>query len=241
MKQIVPLLSLRPGEVLINFMLEFIRRFISQQDYRLAFEELFGTNELNDFYTGLAGLQGIDRDDVITEQYCSCLGRFCGYPHVLRASVFHPDQDRLYFQLVYATRNIKGVEVFKRTEAKAMKSQETQRAHVEERQKRKSGQTSFLNPEEMPESAFYQQLRGRYTSQARSAIISLINHRRQIPYDALWLTALRFPMVWETDLRAWLKEWRKEGAIEWHGLAQRGRELLRGKGHSVSLTGNSLS
>jgi three-Cys-motif partner protein len=240
MRRIAPLLSLRPGEVLINFMLEFIRRFIAQRDQRKAFEELFGTDDLDDFFKALANAEGIDRDDMITEKYCACLGHVCGYPHVLRASVFHPDQDRLYFQLVYATRNIKGVEEFKRTETKAMKSQEMQRAHVEERRKLKGGQRSFLKPEEMPESEFYQRLRKRYANQARHAVVSAINRGGQIPYDQLWLTALSFPMVWESDLRTWLKEWRKSGALEWHGLAPRGRELLRKKGHFVTLTGGNL-
>ncbi|HEX3600715.1 MAG TPA: three-Cys-motif partner protein TcmP, partial [Lacipirellulaceae bacterium] len=240
MERIAPLLNLRPGEVLINFMLEFIRRFIEQRDLRKSFEELFGTADLDEFFSALSRVDGVDRDDLITEKYCSCLSASGAYPHVLRASVFHPDQDRLYFQLIYATRNIKGVEVFKRTEAKAMKSQELQRAHVEARRRQKGGQRSFLNPDEMPESRFYESLRLRYANQARASVISTINRDHQTPYDRLWLCALSYPMVWESDLRSWLKEWRDQGLIEWHGLAPRGRELMRGKDHSVALTADKL-
>jgi three-Cys-motif partner protein len=237
MKVIAPLLQLRPGEVLINFVLEFIRRYIEQHGLRKGLEELFG---VDDFDENLANLTGIERDDAITEKYCSCLSKFCGFPYVLRASVLHPDQDRLYFQLIYGTRHLKGVEVFKRTEEKAMASQEKQRARVEEDRKSRSGQRSLLDPEDMPESRYYIGLRDRYRSQARNAIVSLLNSKRILPYDDLWLIALSFPMVWESDLRGWLREWRKDGSLEWVGLAPRGKELLHGQRHSVSLLGGNL-
>jgi hypothetical protein len=78
-------------------------------------------------------------------------------------------------------------------------------------------------------------------AQAKHKAVSMINATRRIGYDELWLAALTFPMVWESDLRMWLKEWRDNGLLEWHGLAQKGRELLQGKNHSVSLNTDSLS
>jgi three-Cys-motif partner protein len=238
MKVIAPLLQLRPGEVLINFVLEFIRRYIEHHDLREGLEELFGTD---DFDENLATLSGIDRDDAITAKYYFCLSKSCGFPYVLRASVLHPDQDRLYFQLIYGTRHLKGVEVFKKTEEKAMEFQERQRALVEEGRKSKGGQQSLLDPEDMPESRYYNGLRKRYRSQARDAIVLMLNSKRNMPYDDLWLAALSFPMVWESDLRGWLREWRSNGSLEWLGLAPRGRELMHGRRHSVSLLGGSLS
>ncbi len=237
MQVIRPLLELHPGEVLVNFILEFIRRYIEQVGLREGLSELFGTD---DFDEHLARLSGIERDDAITEKYCSCLGRFCGYPYVLRASVLHPDQDRLYFQLIYATRHIKGVEVFKKAEAQAMASQEKYRAQVEERRKLTGGQTSFLCADDMPESKFYVNLRHRYRHRARVAVVSHVNKCRHALYDDLWIVALSFPMVWESDLREWLREWRDKGLLEWSGLAPRGRELIHGKNHSVLLKSTIL-
>jgi len=241
MNNIAPLLQIRPGEVLITFMLEFIRRYIEQKELRKAFEDLFGTEDLDDFLQDLKDLEGVDRDDRITEMYCMCLSKYCGFPYVLRAAVLHPDMDRSYFQLIYGTRHIKGVEVFKNAEAKAMNSQEKQRAKVEERTKSKGGQKSFLSSDDMPESRYYIQLRDRYRSQARARMISYIKNKGRVEYDSLWLLGLSFPMVWEKDIRGWLKEWRDTRALVWHGLTSRGRELIRGKGHSVSLINDILS
>ncbi len=191
---------------------------------------MFGTD---DFDENLANLTGIDRDDAITEKYCSCLSQFCRFRYVLRASVLHPDQDRLYFQLIYATRHVKGVEVFKKSEAKAMESQEKQRALVEERRKSTGGQRSLLDPDDMPESRFYLHLRSRYLDQARHCVVSAINSAQHVLYDEIWLTALSFPMVWERDLRQWLDGWFKQGMIELRGLRQQEKTVKRGKGHLV--------
>jgi hypothetical protein len=116
------------------------------------------------------------------------------------------------------------------------------RAQVEESRKKKTsgGQKSFLNPNDMPESDFYNKLRGRYVTQARLKVVDMIIPEKHVDYDRLWLAALSYPMVWESDLRQWLKQWRADGNLEWHGLAQRGRELLRGKNHSVVLKSGTL-
>lgn len=232
MKRIVPHLRCRPSEVLITFMLEFIRRYAEQKGLRKGLEELFGTDQ---FDGNLADLTGVDRDDEITQTYCSCLSQSCDFPYVLRAAVLHPDKDRSYFQLIYGTRHIKGVEVFKAAEARAMDSQEQQRARVEERQRSRGGQQTLFPPDEMPESRYYMQLRERYRRQARSKVVSILNYKRRVAYDELWLAASSYPMVWESDLREWLKGWRDSNVVRWIGLARRGRELIHGRGHSVSL------
>jgi three-Cys-motif partner protein len=232
MRQIAPLLRLQPGEVLINFMLEFIRRSIEHGGLRACYEALFGTD---DYFESLQDLSGADRDDAIAERYCESLKAYGAFDYVQRASVLHPDKDRLNFQLIYATRHPKGVDVFKKSEAEAMRVQEMERAKVAETKKRKGGQASFLDPQEMPESRYYAGLRHRYLMQARNAIVGLINGSTRVEYDRLWVAALSYPMVWESDLRNWLHEWRDNGILEWHGLATRGRELIHGKSHSVSL------
>jgi three-Cys-motif partner protein len=237
MKCISPLLKLQPGEVLINVMLEFIRRSIEFKDLRKCYAELFGTD---DYFESLKGLEGDNRDDAIAEKYCDSLKKFCDYDFVLRASVLHPDKNRLNFQLIYATRHIKGVEEFKLTESKAMQLQEKSRANVEEKKKRKGGQKSFLEVDEMPESKYFTKSHDRFCKQAKEKVISILNQHRHIDYDQLWLAALSYPMVCELDLRNWLKDWRSRNLVEWHGLSPRGRELIHRKGHFVSLISNAL-
>lgn len=229
MSVIAPLLRLEPGEVLVNFMLEFIRRYIEQRGLRQGLADLFGTD---DFDENLAERSGLDRDDAITGKYCECLSRFCNYKHVLRAHVLHPDKDRLRFQLIYGTRHPKGVEKFKEAEKRAMELQEKSRAHIEVQ---KRAQPLF-DPDDMPDSMFYTSLRERYLTQAEQAVATRIGSSSEVSYDALWLCALSFPLVWESDLKKWLKDWKREGLVEWAGLQTTERILKYGKQHSVVKT-----
>jgi hypothetical protein len=41
----------------------------------------------------------------------------------------------------------------------------------------------------------------------------------EVAYDDVVETALGFPMVCESDVKAWIKEWRSDGSIEVVGLA----------------------
>lgn len=236
MKVIAPLLKLLPGEVLINFILEFIRRQIELEGLRGCLTGLFGAENYGE---NLAELTGIDRDDEITKRYCAHLRSFCKYKYVLRASVFHPDQDRLYYQLIYGTRHPKGVDVFKRAEKQAMHEQEKTRARVEEEQRKakSGGQKSLLDSDAMPESRFYIDLRNRYISEAMWEISEIINRSPQVPYDELWSSALEYPMVWESDLRNLLKKWRDQGIVRWNGMGPHDRVLKRGTDHVIERIG----
>lgn len=232
LRVIAPLLMPKPGEVLINFILEFIRRQIELEGLRKC---MTGLHDADNYDEGLESLVGIDRDDAITEGYCERLREVCKYDYVLRASVFHPDQDRLYYQLIYGTRHPKGVDVFKKAEKQAMHEQEKVRARVEEERRRakSGGQKSLLDSDEMPESKFYIDLRSRYLDQAKQRIVEIINRSSHAPYDELWSSALSFPMVWENDLREFLKDARDQGYIRRIGMKPRERTLKQGEGHVI--------
>ena len=230
MASIAPLLKRRQSEVLVNFMLDFIRRFIEQDFTRESFKRLFGAD---DFDVGLKDLQGLERDDAISERYCRSLREVCGFNHVQRAIVFHPDKDQADFVLIHGTRHPKGVEVFKTVEQQAMEVQEQSRAQVEARMRkiREGGQTSFLDSAETPESHYYLFLRDRYIQQARAAVLREINAVESVAYDDLWTLALSYPLVWKSDLDSWLKNWCEQRAVDWIGRKSNEKTFKRGKQH----------
>ena len=228
--RIAPLLRLRNSEVLINIMSSFIGRFITAEETRTSLAQLFGTT---DYDERLSHLSGISRDDGIAELYCDRLGQDCDFQHVHRAIILYPNRDQTHFQLIYGTRHPKGVQKFKEVEKSAMKSQEKLRAKVEQQRSQSTGQMSFLDPAEMPESAYYRQLRHRYTSQAKRTIASTLNAEYRASYDSLWFRALTFPMVWESDLHDWLNRWLSDGAVEWEGKRSREKTFKKSVGHVV--------
>jgi three-Cys-motif partner protein len=227
---ISPLLRLDPGEVLINFMTSHIRRFIEDINSRQSFEGLFGSSEVMD---RVAGLSEQDRDDALVSEYSRVLKREGRFKYVLSAIVLHPEIDRPHFHLIYATRHPKGVEVFKKIEQSAMQEMERLRAGAQKRRREeRSGQQELFQPAETGvESPYYVQLRDRNLESARRRVLELLRLRRRVLYDDAWILALEGPLVWESDLKSWIKDWQATGRLQIEGLAGQERVPSRDKSH----------
>ena len=111
----------------MNFMTEHIRRFLEspQQQTQQSFEDLFGSGNYRE---RLAGLSQQEREDEAVALYSENVRRVGTFRYVSAAVVLHPETDRKYFHLIYATRNLKGIEVFKQAEKSAMAVMEQARA-----------------------------------------------------------------------------------------------------------------
>ncbi|MBW8878440.1 MAG: three-Cys-motif partner protein TcmP [Acidobacteria bacterium] len=228
--RISPLLKLDPGEVLINFMTSHIRRFLKDENSRQSFEELFGSAEVRD---RVAGLTGQDLDDALVREYRGMLRREGRFTHVLPAIVLHPEIDRPHFHLIYATRHPKGVEVFKEAEKAAMQEMERLREGAQRRKREeRTGQTELSWARETAtESPYYSQLRDRYIGKARQSVLDLLRIRKRVLFDDAWILALESPLVWESDLKKWIKEWQSTEELRVEGLVGRERVPSRGKSH----------
>ncbi len=231
MDKIAPLLKLRPGEVLINFMTGHIRRFIvSPLDAtRQSFDSLFGSGEVRQ---QIEGLSGADREDALIAAYAENVKRTGLFRYVCPAIVLHPEKDRTHFHLIYATRNATGVAVFKDAENKAMAVMESARAQAHQRRRQEnSGQIELFPSDTLHDPRYYDLLRGRYTSRARNRILRSLQETNRLAYDSAWESALAEPLVWESDLRNWISEWKKNGSLRIEGLTERERVPKRGKNH----------
>ena len=222
MSKIAPLLKIEPGEVLINFMMEHIRRFLysPQQQTQQSFEDLFGSG---DYGNRLAGLLREDREDKAVALYSENVGKVGNFPYVSAAVVLHPETDRKYFNLIYATRNLKGIEVFKQAEKSAMSVMETARATAQSlKRERTTGQMEFAMPGRRGSvGEYYKVLRLRYLAKSKAAVQEFLRSRRRVLYDDAWARALSFPLVWESDLKDWVRDWRDVLSIEDRSKGQR--------------------
>lgn len=229
MKTISPLLKLEPGEVLINFMIGHIRRFLKEERSEQSFIDLFGSAQ---FKERVATLSGQDLDDEAVSEYMDGLKREGKYRFVLPAIVLHPEFNRTHFHLIYATRHPKGVEVFKETEKRAMLEMERVRAEAQKRrQEERTGQWALFSAEEAPESRYYTELRERYLRKSRLRVLTILRQRRRVSYEEAWALSLESPLVWESDLKDWLEEWRREGVLRIDGLQGRERVPKRERSH----------
>lgn len=223
METIAPLLRLNPGEVLINFMTGHIRRFLDspQKETQESFRRLFGSGEFREKVQGLA-LQ--DREDAAVNEYARNVKRIGGFTSSCIAIVLHPELDRTHFNLIYATRNPKGIEVFKDAEKKAMEVQELARAEAHQRKRvTRTGQPDLFASKELHDSSYYDSLRDRYIQKARSAVLRELESRRRLLYDDAWALALSEPLSWESDLKQWIDGWKVEGRLSVEGMQPRQR------------------
>jgi three-Cys-motif partner protein len=231
MKTITPLLQLNPAEVLINFMTEHIRRFIEspQKQTQESFVKLFGSGQFKDT---LRGLEQKDREDALVAAYSESVKRIGEFVYTSSAIVLHPKKDRTHFHLIYATREPKGIEVFKAAEKKAMPIMERTRDEAQKRgREERTGQTelAFSSMAAHDPSAYFRSLREWYTSRARAAVLDLIRSNGQLPYDKAWSSAMTFPLTWESDLKEWFGHWKSTGCLEFTGMKEGQRVPQRGE------------
>jgi hypothetical protein len=217
MDTIAPLLRLDPGEVLVNLMTKDVRRFIEspEQSTQASFKRLFGRDGVREL---VAGRQGLERDDIVVGEYVHSVRAVGGFDHVCVAIVLNPERDRTHFHLIYATRHRRGVEVFKDAEKKAMAAQEAARAAVQSRRRQQTtGMASLFDDAAMHDSAYYDELRRHYCDRSQRLVRHALEQRGRVPYEALWDVAMSQPLTWESDLKAWLKEWGADGRISHEG------------------------
>jgi three-Cys-motif partner protein len=206
MDVIAPLIRVKPCEVLVNFMTGHIQRFISDEraGLRDSFRKLFGDDS---YGARIEGLEGQAREDAIVMAYAERLSAVGGYPYASTALVLRPTEDRTHYHLVYATRNLKGIEVFKDAERKALKLSEVIRADAKRRAREAvSGQGELFGGQEIPETEHLARLQTHFEKQAEQALFGMAEERRDWEYDDLYAAALRFPTVQETFLKRWLRD-----------------------------------
>ncbi|HXM02308.1 MAG TPA: three-Cys-motif partner protein TcmP [Chthoniobacterales bacterium] len=235
MEKIRVLLEWEPSEILVNFMTSHIKRFLALEDdvTKEQFERLFGDR---DFRAVIAGLQGFDREYAAVEAYASSLGKTGNFPNVCKALVLKSNRDETHYHLIYATRHPRGVEVFKSAERAAMVAMEGVRAtaHQRTRQKR-TGQLDLLPASDLHSTSHFDFLRETFLRRVGKAIRDRIILDEKVSYDELWRLAMRFPVVWSSDLNGYLQECNKAGAVAIENMPHGARVPKFGKSISVTL------
>lgn len=206
LKRLAPLIRRKPSETLVNFMTGHIHRFIEAENAAIqeSFSLLYNSDE---FAKKVAGLTGQEREDAMMLSYAERLAEVGDYPFVSTALVQNPTRDRTHYHLIYATRRIEGIQVFKSAERKALKLAPVLRAKAKgRRQEEKTGQRSLFEPTDLPDTAHLEHLTLHFESQAATVMAKFASREEAIAYDRLYALAMRFPIVQEDFVRQWLAE-----------------------------------
>lgn len=233
MDKITPLLNLR-GEVLINFMSDFINRFIedSRPEIAASFDSLFG----GDWYQDWLALtqKGLSREAAAIEVYTERLNNAGNFQYVTSTRILKPTSDRSYFYLIYATQHWKGIKEFRDVEKKAVEEQERVRNAAKYK-----AEVSRTNQENLFGSYHADEAANSYENERKSQLkigyqrmLELLkNHSSGIKYENVLGSVLQTPLVWESDLKGWISDLNKNGQVSIPQMT--GRERVPKIGYTI--------
>jgi three-Cys-motif partner protein len=209
------ILRVRPGEVLINLMTSWIRRFLSDETKR--FERLLGPD-----VGRLRQLSGDEQEEELVRCYSDRIRSTGNFEYVCTLPVMKSSQDAFHFWMVYGTRHPKGVEVFKSMEQFVIPFMHKTRAEAQRRREiDRTSQLSFLEPEATYVERRLSRLRDRNVELAKTEMLAMLRSRRSVLYDDAWSKAMQFSLVFEKDLRSWITNWEQEKSLRIaHGKPQ---------------------
>jgi three-Cys-motif partner protein len=205
MAKLRPFLRERSCEVLFNLMTSFLTRFVDARSRESSYHELFGRRGVLEKIRALPKGTG-EREEAAVQEYCKSLRDICGFRYVSQAVILDPSKEKVLYHLIFATKNPRGIEVFKRAEIEAAKIQDEVRyeAHL----RRTGPDLPGLFESGPPRSRLVLQLWRRYTDLARRKVLEVLITSSAVigvSYKDLFGVAMEFPLVSPEDLIAWLK------------------------------------
>ena len=122
--KVKPVFEHMPGEVLLNFMFDFVNRFTASSDpvTLASFDGILGSG-----WKQILDTSSLPREEalmaIFNQQFCAA-GRF---KYVLSTPI-EKLSDRTHFHIVYGTRSVEGLDVYREVEFSALKDHGMRRA-----------------------------------------------------------------------------------------------------------------
>lgn len=218
MENLRPILRKLKGEVMVNFMFDFINRFLNFQNAanEESLDRCFGTGS----WRKIRDAQ--DREAALVELYVEQIRAAGDFRYATYTRILKPLHERAYFHLVYATRNPKGIEKFRDVEKQVATEQDLVRDRVQrEHRESKSGQPEFnFFVDDLSNNL--QDDRDRQLTRARDKIRQIVA-KQPISYESLQPQILEIPLVWKSDFNRILMSEQQAGSLVIEGLAPRAR------------------
>lgn len=216
--KIGPLFQRRKCEVLINFMYDFINRFVS--------DDREGTiGSLEPILGGPGWRNRLDPDlppGPATEKLCreslKSAGRFL---HVVSTKIDKPTADRPHFFLIYGTKDWAGLKAFRQTEYEALRQHARERAGARERKRQEKSGSSDLFPDYDAElqEATIDQIVDEQIVRASADALAILSKHGSMKFRELASILMESFMLRETNIKTICAKLAKNGQIEntWGG------------------------
>lgn len=214
-----PLLERPSSEVLVNFMFDFVNRFVSHPNLNVieTMDKLIpGTDWRAVLDVAKAtGAPPEAREEILVEAFRAALRKTGNYRFVTSLVVQKPLADRTLYHLVFGTRNPEGLSVFRDSQVKALKAQADVRASIKSKAKiEKSGQDDFFGGAYSPtlDPSSQQIAEGKAGGIAYAKHV-IMESPAGIRWSLLWPTVLEKFTIRRSELGSAMNDLRKSGVI----------------------------
>jgi three-Cys-motif partner protein len=216
---LTPLLARKPSEVLVNFMFDFVNRFVSHPNAEIIaiMNSLIPGADWRSLLDIAKANQSSpkEREDILIEAFSRGLRAAGQYSFVTSLLVQKPLADRTLYHLVFGTRNPTGLSVFRDSQLKALEAQAAIRSSEKSKARSaKSGQFDFFAGTDTVtlDPSFRDIQDGK--KRGRDFALQLIQSSETGMYwSDLWPLVLTKFIVRQSDLGREINQLRKAGVI----------------------------
>lgn len=223
-EKIKPLFQ-QKGEFLINFMYNYINRFIEDQrdNIKAGFNDLFGAGNWEaELGASYASMDFMTQERTVVELYCKKLRSISNTLKwaVTYTPISHPVKDRSWFYLIYATTHVKGLKEFHKAEDSLLEEYgEIRKEALHIKKTSRSGQAELFGHEvETPKALPLELTKHESEKKGQEMLLNLLKASKRLTYSALAFEILQIPLVNEKLFKTWLNEMRSKGLIVAEGL-----------------------
>ncbi|TIM70742.1 MAG: three-Cys-motif partner protein TcmP [Mesorhizobium sp.] len=203
------ILKHRPGEVLLNYMYDFINRFTACHDPKVAttFDGILGAN-------WNARLEpALPRHQAVEKLFLDEFRKAGGFDYVLSTPIEKID-DRKHFCITYGTRSEHGLEAYRNVEFKALENHQEIRAVARQaRTEARTGQGILFEAAEIPSTHSIETLAAAEKTKARAWLEDQLRQGYSGGFDSLWPLMLEPFMLRVTNVRDICCDLAKRGMI----------------------------
>lgn len=212
-ERLLPLLERPQSEALVNFMYDHANRF-AETGLIKHLEKWLAVSGIPNWETKLSGLAGLERERAIENLAVEGLRRTGAFRYSPVITVDKSMHDRPLYKLIYLTRHTKGLEVFRSSEAKALKAQAQVRTDLKARKREEASGMSdmFGNDSGSDRSA---KLLEEGAASARTLVHELLQSAggNGKTWQDLWPLVLDRVSVTKSRLGLLVNEARKAGSL----------------------------
>jgi hypothetical protein len=200
-------------EVLINFMYDFVNRFVASQDETII-------ASLDPILGGPGWRERLDKSLplglAVEKLFRETLQRQGNFGYVISTKIDRSTADRPHFFLAYGTKSREGLKAFRQTEYDALKEHARKRASAREKKgEERTGMTSlFPGHEAEVQEATIDQIVTAQKASGSTQLIQIVAKDGALKFADVVVKLLQPFMLRETDVKDICVELAKAGRIE---------------------------